>query len=116
MNQMERDSQGACIIRRMTLLWKPENWSLRLAELEARSADIKEAPLRRDVRSLGMLLGQVLREQAGDKLFEEVEELRQIAIHRREDMQGEAGQAFAAALDGVHSLDPQQAYRMARAF
>jgi phosphoenolpyruvate carboxylase len=91
----------------MTLLWKPENWSLRLAELEARSGDIKEAPLRRDVRSLGMLLGQVLREQAGDQLFEEVEELRQIAIHRREaDLQ----------LDSVHSLDVVQAYRLSRAF
>jgi phosphoenolpyruvate carboxylase len=53
----------------MTLLWKPENWSLRLAELEARTGDIKEAPLRRDVRSLGMLLGQVLREQVGEPLF-----------------------------------------------
>jgi phosphoenolpyruvate carboxylase len=101
----------------MTLLWKPENWSLRLAELEARTDDIKEAPLRRDVRSLGMLLGQVLREQAGDQLFEEVEELRQIAIQRRETgLQGEGGQAFAAALEGVHTLDPLQAYRMARAF
>jgi phosphoenolpyruvate carboxylase len=101
----------------MTLLWKPENWSLRLAELEARTGDIKEAPLRRDVRSLGMLLGQVLREQAGDQLFEEVEELRQIAIHRREaDVQSEAGQAFATALDSVHSLDLVQAYSLARAF
>jgi phosphoenolpyruvate carboxylase len=101
----------------MTLLWKPENWSLRLAELEARTGDIKEAPLRRDVRSLGMLLGQVLREQASDQLFEEVEELRQIAIHRREaDLQSEAGQAFATALDSVHSLDLVQAYRLARAF
>jgi phosphoenolpyruvate carboxylase len=101
----------------MTLLWKPENWSLRLAELEARTGDIKEAPLRRDVRSLGMLLGQVLREQAGDKLFDEVEELRQIAIQRREiGLHTEDGGAFATALDGVHSLDPAQAYRLARAF
>jgi hypothetical protein len=46
---------ASCIIKAMTLLWKPENWSLRLAELEARTGDIKEAPLRRDVRSLGML-------------------------------------------------------------
>ena len=74
----------------MTLLWKPENWSLRLAELEARTGDIKEAPLRRDVRSLGMLLGQVLREQAGEALFAEVEELRQIAIRRREAQEGAA--------------------------
>jgi phosphoenolpyruvate carboxylase len=107
-----------CIIRGvMTLHWKPENWSLRLAELEARTSDIKEAPLRRDVRSLGMLLGQVLREQAGDQLFEEVEELRQIAIQRREaGLHTEDGQAFATALDSVHSLDPAQAYRLARAF
>jgi phosphoenolpyruvate carboxylase len=100
----------------MTLLWKPENWPLRLAELEARTGDIKEAPLRRDVRSLGMLLGQVLREQAGDPLFSEVEELRQIAIRRREAQSGEAGQPFASALGSVHSLDTVQAYRLARAF
>jgi phosphoenolpyruvate carboxylase len=105
----------------MTLLWKPESWSLRLAELEARKGDIKEAPLRRDVRSLGMLLGQVLREQAGPELFAEVEELRQIAIRRREAQEGappktEAAQPFATALGSVHSLDLVQAYRLARAF
>jgi phosphoenolpyruvate carboxylase len=112
----------------MTLLWKPENWSLRLAELEARTDDIKEAPLRRDVRSLGMLLGQVLREQVGEPLFAEVEELRQIAIRRREAQNGsptagdgqnetlETRQPFATGLDSVHSLDLVQAYRLARAF
>ena len=31
----------------------------------SQTGDLKEAPLRRDVRSLGMLLGEVLREQAG---------------------------------------------------
>ncbi len=100
----------------MTLLWKPENWPLRLAELEARTGDIKEAPLRRDVRSLGMLLGQVLREQAGEQLFGEVEELRQIAIRRREAQNGETGQPFSSALGSVQSLDTVQAYRLARAF
>ena len=101
----------------MTLLWKPENWSLRLAELEARTSDIKEAPLRRDVRSLGMLLGQVLREQAGEELFAEVEELRQIAIRRREaDPQTGGSEPFVAALGSAHSLDLVQAYRLARAF
>src|SRR5271154_4404557 len=100
----------------MTLLWKPENWSVRLAELEARTGDIKEAPLRRDVRSLGMLLGQVLREQAGEQLFGEVEELRQIAIRRREAQNGEVGQPFSSALGSAQSLDTVQAYRLARAF
>jgi len=61
----------------MALLWNPESWSQRLAELEAQSGDLKEAPLRRDVRSLGMLLGEVLREQAGEELFADVEALRQ---------------------------------------
>ena len=100
----------------MTLLWKPESWSLRLAELEARTSDIKEAPLRRDVRSLGMLLGQVLREQAGEPLFDEVEKLRQIAIQRREASGSEAGQAFETAESSLPSMDLVQAYRLARAF
>ena len=55
---------------------------------------MKEAPLRRDVRSLGMLLGEVLREQAGEALFAEVEELRQIAIRRREEAQADEGERF----------------------
>ena len=68
----------------MALLWNPESWSQRLAELEAQSGDLKEAPLRRDVRSLGMLLGEVLREQAGEELFAHVEALRQGTIRRRD--------------------------------
>ncbi|MGC2403915.1 MAG: phosphoenolpyruvate carboxylase [Acidobacteriaceae bacterium] len=101
----------------MSLLWKPENWPVRLAELEAREGDIKEAPLRRDVRSLGMLLGQVLREQSGEQLFAEVEELRQIAIRRRESQNdSESAEPFTAGLDSVHTLDLTQAYQLARAF
>ena len=41
----------------MPSLWTPESWPERLAELEARSGDAKQAPLRRDIRSLGALLG-----------------------------------------------------------
>src|SRR6202044_1358181 len=108
----------------MTLLWKPENWSLRLAELEARTSDIKEAPLRRDVRSLGMLLGEVLREQAGDSLYEAVEALRRGAIARRETEATHSGQTDAAssaahlreALDRVQSVELPAAYQLARAF
>jgi phosphoenolpyruvate carboxylase len=68
----------------MALLWNPESWSQRLAELEARSGELKEAPLRRDVRSLGTLLGEILREQAGEGLFTHVEALRQGTIKRRD--------------------------------
>ena len=101
-------------------LWKPESWSLRLAELEARTGEIKEAPLRRDVRSLGMLLGEVIREQAGEKLYEREEALRQLAIHRREaDASGNAVEAQALldeALASVQALDLVDAYHLTRAF
>ena len=104
----------------VTSHWKPENWSARLAELEARSGDLKEAPLRRDVRSLGMLLGEVLREQAGDPIYDAVEELRRIAIARREaDAAGETQSAAAAmeqALARVGSVDVESAYKLTRAF
>ena len=92
----------------MGLLWNPESWSQRLAELEARTGELKEAPLRRDVRSLGTLLGEVLREQAGDDLFAHVEALRQGTIRRRDaEARGDAKEAErqgAKALELVHSL------------
>ena len=74
----------------MALLWNPESWSQRLAELEAQSGDLKEAPLRRDARSPGTLLGDVLREQAGEELFAQVEALRQGTIRQR-DAEGRGG-------------------------
>ncbi|MGB6194268.1 MAG: phosphoenolpyruvate carboxylase [Terracidiphilus sp.] len=104
----------------MALLWNPESWSQRLAELEARSGDLKETPLRRDVRSLGVLLGEVLREQAGDEFFALVEALRQGTIRRRDaEARGdadEAGRQAAKALDLVHSLPVERAILLTRAF
>ncbi len=106
----------------MSSSWQPAHWSDRLAELEARTGELKQVPLRRDVRSLGALLGQVLREQAGEALFATVEALRRIAIARRE---AEAAGDTAAAqghLERAQELtreaaaDPQRAYELARAF
>jgi phosphoenolpyruvate carboxylase len=101
-------------------MWNPESWSKRLAELEAQSGDLKEAPLRRDVRSLGMLLGEVLREQAGDELFAHVEALRQGTIRRRDaEARGqseEAARHAASALELVHSLPVERALLLTRAF
>ena len=104
----------------MALLWNPESWSQRLAELEARTGDLKEAPLRRDVRSLGTLLGEVLREQAGEELFANVETLRQGTIRRRDaEARGdhdEAARQAARALELVHSLPEERAILLSRAF
>ncbi len=95
----------------MPSLWSPASWPQRLDELFGSGADVKSAPLRRDVRSLGMLLGTVLREQAEPGIYEEVEALRQAAIARREDERG-------AALLSVseQACDPLRAYQLARAF
>ena len=46
----------------MASLWQPASWPQRLEEQLAATGDLKTAPLRRDVRSLGMLLGTVLRD------------------------------------------------------
>lgn len=103
-----------------SLLWKPENWPSRLEELEARAGDLKEAPLRRDVRSLGMLLGDVLREQAGERLFHLEEGLRQLSIERREAAaKGDAARAaqlLKQQMDRVAELDLPDAYQLTRAF
>src|SRR3981189_738862 len=108
----------------MPPLWTPTDWPQRLAELQAPTGELKESPLRRDVRSLGMLLGEVLREQAGDSLYDAVEVLRRTAIARREAEAPQSGAADAApptaplqqALDRVRTLDLPVAYQLARAF
>jgi phosphoenolpyruvate carboxylase len=104
----------------MPPLWKPESWPSRLAELEARTGELKEAPLRRDVRSLGTLLGEVLREQAGDDLYTQVEELRQSAIRRREaQVNGDIDEAenlMQKAVFDISLVAVHKAYQLSRAF
>jgi phosphoenolpyruvate carboxylase len=108
----------------MQSLWSPPDWPHRLGELQASTGELKEAPLRRDVRSLGMLLGEVLREQAGNTLYEAVEALRRGAIARRETEATQNAQTDAAssgahlreALDRVQSFELPAAYQLARAF
>jgi hypothetical protein len=104
----------------MPSLWLPSSWSQRLAELTSPSSELKVAPLRRDVRSLGMLLGAVLREQAAPGIYEAVEALRQAAIARRDDEDGaalEEPRDLAPVLARVHEQaeDPTRAYQLARA-
>jgi phosphoenolpyruvate carboxylase len=106
----------------MASLWTPTSWSDRLAELEARTSPAKDVPLRRDVRSLGALLGQVLREQPGNALFGAVENLRRTAIARREadakqDVESAQGHLQQAqALTHEVAADARTAFFLARAF
>jgi len=65
-------------------LWNAEDQRSRLEELTAATTDsAKDLPLRRDVRSLGVLLGRVLVEQVGESLLDVVEGLRRIFIQHR---------------------------------
>jgi len=78
-------------------LWKADDQQARLAELTARSDDAaKDHPLRRDVRSLGAILGQTLVEQAGQELFDSVEELRRLLIEHRETVRRSPEQAASS--------------------
>jgi phosphoenolpyruvate carboxylase len=109
------------------LLWNSEDQTGRLAELTAGSEDsAKDNPLRRDVRSLGTVLGQVLVEQGGRELFDAVEQLRQLLIEHREKVRraspGNAALGAAAAdlmtraQDLVAKMDVSRAHQVAKAF
>ena len=110
----------------MPSLWTTASWPQRLDEMQAPTRERKEAPLRRDVRSLGTLLGEVVREQAGTAVFDAVEGLRRTAIARRDAMaegNNEVAEAAARsylqqALLQIHALagDTTAAYHLARAF
>lgn len=102
------------------LLWKPRDWTERLEELRTFDAERKDAPLRRDVRSLGILLGRVLREQAGDTLFEAVEDLRSLTTESRDTrIAGELQKADALwqqAIQRVADCTIELAEELTRAF
>lgn len=109
----------------LELFWKSEDQAARLAELTSRDGDLREVPLRRDVRSLGLLLGAVIREQAGEQAFAAEEELRQLAIQHRSlnNDQGEACLDFPGerelqerAVQIIGSMSAAEAYLVVKAF
>jgi phosphoenolpyruvate carboxylase len=103
-------------------LWKADDQQARLAELTAQSDEpTKDHPLRRDVRSLGAILGQVLVEQSGQDLFESVEELRRLLIEHRETARRHPEQASSPALmlkaqEIVSGMDLSRAHQVTKAF
>jgi phosphoenolpyruvate carboxylase len=75
-----------------------------------------DAPLREDIRLLGRILGDTLRDQEGEEVFDLVERVRQEAIrfHRRgADSGDEARRPLVDLLDG---LTPEHAQLVLRAF
>src|SRR5919112_405403 len=98
-------------------LWEVDDQRGRLDELTARAGASKESPLRRDVRSLGRLLGGVLKEQAGEALFDTVEELRSLTSARRESSdKAERQKLMSSAESVVGRASIEEAYRLSKAF
>lgn len=95
-------------------LWHSDDPAARLAELLSNDAELKVAPLRRDVRLLGMLLGGVIREQSGVELFNTVETLRGLATRHRDTVSDLALMEEAEHL--VDRVSVHEAYELTRAF
>ena len=78
-----------------------------------RGADDKDLPLREDIRLLGRLLGDTVRDQEGAEVFDVVENIRRLSIrfHRDDELQ-----AKNDLEDVLESLSPEQAVQVIRAF
>ena len=72
----------------------------------------KDQALRDDVRTLGAMVGDLIREQSGEELFEFVENARLRAIRRREDNEKD-GEELSKL---VENLDPDLALQLIRSF
>ena len=72
----------------------------------------KEQALRKDVRTLGAMVGDLIREQGGEELFDFVETARLRSIRRREGNE-KPGDELAAL---VRDLDPVFALSVIRSF
>src|SRR5215470_12377275 len=99
-------------------LWGAQDQAARLAELAAGTEDrAKELPLRRDVRSLGSLLGRVLVAQTGEPVFRKVEQLRKLLIQSRARGGSQSDTAeMQEARQIIENLSIQEAYWVTKAF
>ena len=79
------------------------------------NADVtdKESPLREDIRLLGRILGDTLREQEGEAIFDLIERTRRNAIRFRRDRDPDAKRELEAMLN---KLDPARTISVVRAF
>jgi len=73
----------------------------------------KDLPLREDVRLLGRILGETLREQEGEETFQLVENVRRAAVRFRKTQDERDGELLERMLD---SLSPSETLAVVRAF
>jgi phosphoenolpyruvate carboxylase len=80
---------------------------------ETHSGADKDAPLKEDIRLLGRLLGDVLRDQEGEQVFDVVETIRQTAVRFRREADPKAGEELTTLLQ---QLTREQTISVVRAF
>lgn len=73
----------------------------------------KDHPLREDIRLLGRMLGDTIREQEGEPMFNLVETIRQTAVRFRREQDEEAGKELDAILN---HLSHKETTAVVRAF
>jgi phosphoenolpyruvate carboxylase len=73
----------------------------------------KDLPLREDIRLLGRILGDTLREQEGDATFELIENVRRTAVRFRKTQDVRDGEQLEQLLD---RLSPRDTLSVVRAF
>ncbi|WP_444718855.1 phosphoenolpyruvate carboxylase [Paucibacter hankyongi] len=73
----------------------------------------KNQPLMDDIRLLGRILGEVIREQEGREVYELVERIRKLSVAYRHKADAQAGKSFDKLLK---SLSGEQAVSVIRAF
>jgi phosphoenolpyruvate carboxylase len=80
---------------------------------EARDSEEKDLPLREDIRLLGRILGDTVRQQKGNAAFDTVERIRQSSIRFRRDEDGAARDELERVLN---ALPRDEALHLIRAF
>ena len=83
-----------------------------MADISSVTLD-KDLPLREDIRLLGRLLGEVLREQSGENMYDLVETIRQTSVLFAREKDEQAGSELASLLNG---FSPHTAVFIVRAF
>ncbi len=73
----------------------------------------QDVPLKRDIKELGTILGNILKEQESEDLFQTVEELRSLTKSLRAEYRRETRDKIARV---INSLNTDKAYKVVRAF
>lgn len=89
------------------------------AEATLVADDDKDALLRRDIRTMGSLLGTVIREHESDEILNKVEDMRSMAKTWRESGAGRdeaSAKAFAELADYASTMSDKDLFMVSRAF